>query len=229
MRILIIEDEKLIASNLQRWFKEKGYAVDVAYTGEEGEGLAEDAYFDVIILDIIFYREDGTRGKDGIQVCRSLRQKNAGPLIIMLTCKDTVNDRVMGLDSGADDYLVKPFKFIELEARVRAALRRKRRLDTPVIKTGKLVMDTVARRIWWDGKEIYLANKEYAIFEILVHYDGQVVPRSLIEQHGWNMELDISSNLVDAYICKLRAKFGQEGSTGMIQTVKGSGYRLNIV
>jgi DNA-binding response OmpR family regulator len=183
----------------------------------------------VIILDIIFFREDGTRGKDGLQVCRSLRQENGGPLIILLTCKDTVDDRVLGLDSGADDYLVKPFTFIELEARVRAVLRRKRKLDTPVIKTGKLVMDTTARRVWWDQKEIFLTNKEYAILEILVHYAGQVVPRSLIEQHGWNMELDISSNLVDAYICKLRNKLGQEDSNGLIQTVKGSGYRLNII
>ena len=220
MRILIIEDEKRLADNLQQYFSGKGYAVDAAYNGLEGEILAESVVYDVIILDL------GLPDKDGIQICRYLREKKIKSLIIILTARDMVSERIKGLDSGADDYVGKPFVFQELEARVRAVLRRDRVMDTPKIEIGDLLIDAVNRRVWRDGEEIEIFPKEYAVLEILVHYVNQTVTRIMFEQHAWDLSLDSSSNVVDVYIRKLRVKLDREGQASHIKTIRGTGYRL---
>jgi DNA-binding response OmpR family regulator len=220
MRILVVEDEKELAGIIKRGLIEEGYAVDTAYTGEEGEILAESIPYDLIILDVILPK------KDGVEVCRSLRQKRIKSPITMLTAKDSISDRVKGLDSGADDYLVKPFAFEELYARVRALLRREENLLPQKLEAGDLVIDTTTRQVWKGRRLIELTGKEYAILEYLMRHPNLVITRTMMEQHIWNLELDSSSNLVDVYIRKLRRKIDSEGKESLIQTVKGAGYRL---
>jgi DNA-binding response OmpR family regulator len=209
MRILIIEDEQRMADLLQQGLEENRYAVDITCTGEEG-----------IILDIIL------PGKDGIEVCRSLRKNMVGTPILMLTCKDALQDKVIGLDSGADDYMVKPFSFEELYARVRAILRREKSPTMSKIICGDLVMDTVTRQVFHGNKSIELSGKEYAILEYLMRHPDAVITRTVMEQHVWNMALDSSSNLVDVYIKKLRTKLDEDRHKSLIQTIRGVGYRL---
>ena len=211
-----------MAQILKRGLEEEGYAIDVTGTGEEGEMLAQNIPYDLIILDIIL------PDKDGIEVCRSLRKKMVSTSIMMLTCKDTLHDKVKGLDSGADDYMVKPFSFEELYARVRAMLRREKNAVVPRIAAGDLVMDTVTRRVWYKGKYIDLSGREYAILELLMQHPDSVITRTMIEQHVWNLALDSSSNLIDVYIRKLRIKLGDDKQEGLIQTVRGVGYRLRL-
>ena len=220
MRILVIEDEKLQAVSLKRGLEEAGYAVDVASTGEEGESLAFSIPFDLIILDLVL------PGKDGLEVCSTLRQRKISTPILMLTRKNDVRDRIKGLDQGADDYLGKPFHFEELLARVRALLRRESATISPRLTTGDLAMDTVTQQVWLKNQEITLTGKEFAILEYLMRHPDAVVTRSMLEQHVWNLELDSTTNLIEAYICRLRAKLGQDASGSIIQTIKGRGYRL---
>lgn len=222
MRILVIEDEERMAQILKRGLEEEGYAVDITCTGEEGEMFAQNIPYDLIILDVIL------PGKDGIEVCRSLRQKSVSTSIMMLTCKDSLHDKVKGLDSGADDYVVKPFSFEELYARVRAMLRREKNVVTPRIETGDLVMDTITRQVWYKGKHINLSGREYAILELLMRHSNSVITRTMIEQHVWDLALDSSSNLIDVYIRRLRIKFGDDKQEGLIQTVRRVGYRLKL-
>lgn len=220
MRILIVEDEQRMAYILKQGLEEEGYAVDITCTGEEGEMFAQNIPYDLIILDVVL------PGKDGIEVCRSLRQKMIGTLIMMLTCRDTLNDKVKGLDSGADDYMVKPFSFAELSARVRAVLRREKSPVMPRIEAGDLLMDTATRQVWYKGRCVELSGKEFAILEFFMHNPDSVITRTMIEQHVWDLALDSSSNLVDVYIRKLRVKLDAEKHESLIQTVRGVGYRL---
>ncbi len=222
MRILIIEDDKKLSSLVKRGLSEQGYAVDAVYTGEEGEALINDTPYDLVILDIIL------PNKDGLAVCRSLRQKKINALILMLTCKNSQSDKVRGLDCGADDYLVKPFDFEELYARCRALLRREKSTVTPRITFGDIIMDTVSKEVWRNGKRLDILGKEYAILEYLLHHPGQAVTRTMIEQHVWNMELNSNPNLVEVYISKLRAKLDRPGEESLIETVRGSGYKLRM-
>lgn len=223
MRILIIEDDSKLSALLKRGLIEQGYAVDAVYTGEEGEALLGDTPYDLVIMDIIL------PGKDGLEVCQSLRQKKINTLILMLTCKNSQADKVRGLDCGADDYLVKPFDFEELYARCRALLRREKNTLTPRITVGDIVMDTVSKEVWRDGKLLAILRKEFAILEYLLRRPGQTVTRSMIEQHVWNMELNSNPNIVEVYISKLRAKLDREGEESLIQTVRGTGYRLRML
>jgi len=223
MRILVIEDERQLADIIKRGLEEEGYAVDTAYSGEEGEYLAEDFSYDLIVLDIILPK------KDGIEVCLTLRQREVKTPILMLTCKGSVGDKVKGLDSGADDYLVKPFAFEELAARVRTLLRRESNLISSKLEVGDLVMDTSTRQVWRGQRYIELTGKEYAILEYLMRHPNIVITRTMLEQHVWDLEFDSISNLVDVYIRRLRRKIDEGDEDSLIQTVRGAGYRIKVL
>ena len=165
-------------------------------------------------------------GKNGLEVCKSLRAEGNSTPILMLTAKDTIEDRVRGLDTGADDYIVKPFAFAELLARVRALLRREGKTRSPELRAGDLVMNTVTRAVFWKGRPIDLTTKEYAILECLIRFPDSVITRTMIEQHAWDYELDSTSNLVDVYIRRIRQKIDPEEGRNIIQTVRGAGYRI---
>lgn len=220
MRVLIVEDEKKLANIIQRGLNEEGYAVDIAGTGEEAENLALNIPYDLILLDIIL------PGKDGIGVCRTLRDKKIKTPVLMLTARDSVSDKVKGLDSGADDYLVKPFAFEELYARIRALLRREENLLPQKLVAGDLSIEITTRQVRRGNRQIDLTGKEYAILEFLMRHPNLVITRVMLEQHIWNLELDSTSNLVDVFIRRLRKKIDDGEKKSLIQTVKGAGYRL---
>ncbi len=220
MRILVIDDDRRLCTVIKRGLLEEAYAVDLAYDGEEGEYLAEVNPYDLIILDIML------PNKDGIQVCRELRAKKINSPILMLTAKDTVEDRVKGLDTGADDYLIKPFAFNELLARVRALLRREGTSKSQELRVGDLTLNALTRQIWRGQRLIELTTKEYVILEYLMRHPNVVVTRTMIEEHAWDYDFDSLSNLVDVYMRRLRRKIDNEGEDSLIQTVRGAGYRL---
>lgn len=220
MRILVVDDDRRLCAVIKRGLLEQGYAVDLAYDGEEGEYLAEINPYDVIILDIML------PSKDGMEVCQELRAKKVNTPILMLTAKDTVEDRVTGLDKGADDYLVKPFAFSELLARIRAILRREGTSKSPEIRVGDLVLNTLTREVRRGHRPIELTTKEYVILEYLMRRPRAVVTRTMIEEHAWDYDFDSMSNLVDVYIRRLRRKIDADGEDSLIQTVRGAGYRL---
>ena len=220
MRILVVDDDRRLCAVIKRGLLEQGYAVDLAYDGEEGEYLAEINPYDVIILDIML------PSQDGMQVCQELRAKKVNTPILMLTAKDTVEDRVTGLDKGADDYLVKPFAFSELLARIRALLRREGTSKSPEIRVGDLVLNTLTREVRRGHRPIELTTKEYIILEYLMRRPKAVATRTMIEEHAWDYDFDSMSNLVDVYIRRLRRKIDAEGEDSLIQTVRGAGYRL---
>lgn len=221
MRILVVEDDRRLSSIIKRGLVEEGYAVDAVYDGEDGEYFAESTTYDLIILDIMLPK------KDGLQVCHDLRAKKVNTPILMLTARDTVDDKVIGLDAGADDYMVKPFAFNELLARIRALLRRESLAKTPRLQAGELEMDTLTREVWYKGKLIGLTNKEYIILEYFMRHPNMVISRTMLENHAWDYEFDSISNLIDVYIRKLRRKIGGDGDSP-IQTVRGAGYRLRV-
>jgi DNA-binding response OmpR family regulator len=219
MRILVVEDEREFAHLLRRGLTEDGYAVDVAYDGEEGVSLAESVPFDLIVLDIVLPK------KDGFQVCADLRRKGIKTRVIMLTGRDAIADRIRGIDCGADDYLIKPFDFGELTARIRALLRRDAGIASPIIQVGDISLNTINRQVKVGQKNIELNHKEYSILEYLMVNSEMVITRQMIEDHVWNFSLDANSNLVDVYISRLRTKLGKPGEE-LIETVHGAGYRL---
>jgi DNA-binding response OmpR family regulator len=220
MRVLVIDDDRRLCAVIKRGLLEEAYAVDLAYDGQEGEYLAEVNPYDLIILDIML------PSKDGIEVCRELRAKKINTPILMLTAKDTVEDRVRGLDTGADDYLVKPFAFNELLARVRALLRREGMSKSPELRVGDLTLNALTRQVWRGQRPIELTTKEYVILEYFMNHPSAVVTRTMIEEHAWDYDFDSLSNLVDVYIRRLRRKIDHEGEDSLIQTVRGAGYRL---
>ena len=220
MRILVADDDRRLTSIVRRGLTEEAYAVDVAYDGEESEYLAEINPYDLIILDIMMPK------KDGIEVCRGLRAKNINTPVLMLTARDAVEDRVKGLDAGADDYLVKPFAFSELMARVRALLRRNGMTRSPELKVGDLILDTLTREVWRGRRAIELTTKEYVILEYFMRHPNVVVTRRMLEEHAWDYDFDSLSNLIDVYIRRLRRKIDAGGEKSIIQTVRGAGYRL---
>ncbi len=220
MRVLIVDDDRRLCNIIRRGLQEEAYAVDVAYDGEEVAYLAEVNPYDLIILDIMM------PGKDGIEVCRELRTKRINTSILMLTARDAVGDRVKGLDAGADDYLVKPFAFSELLARIRALLRRGGATKSPELQVGDLVLNTLSRDARRGSKVIELTSKEFVILEYLMRHPNMVITRTMIEEHAWDYEFDSASNLVDVYIRRLRRKIDDENGESLIQTVRGAGYRL---
>ena len=223
MHILLVEDERTIAAYIKRGLEEQGYAVDLARTGREALEWSASAAFDMIILDIMLPE------LDGITVCRELRARGLHMPILMLTARDAVDDRVAGLDAGADDYLVKPFALRELLARLRALTRRADDVSrTPVLECADLLLDTRTRRVSRAGRVIDLTTKEFAVLECLMRAPGHVLTRTLIADQVWNYEVYNQSNVVDVYIRNLRRKIDDPCTVKLIHTVRGAGYRLAV-
>lgn len=220
MRILVIEDEKKLVESLKKGLAEHAYAVDAAYDGEEGLLLAEMNPYDVIVLDISLPK------MDGFEVVKSLRKKKIATPVLFLTAKQDVEDRVKGLDLGADDYLCKPFAFSELLARIRAIKRRRREGVESSLTAGDLVLDPLSRRVTRGGRAIELRPKEFAILQYFMENQGRVVTRTMIMESIWDYSFASASNVVDVHVKRLREKINEEHEHKMIRTVKGAGYIL---
>jgi DNA-binding response OmpR family regulator len=223
MRLLVVEDEHKLAGVLKRGLEEHDYVVDVAYDGEDGLALATtDPPYDLIVLDVMLPR------LDGFAVCQRLRELQIHTPVLMLTARDTVDDRVTGLDSGADDYLTKPFAFRELLARTRALLRREVRSKHPLLHVADIEIDTVSHTVRRAGNPIELTSKEYAILEYFARNPNRVLSRTQIAEHVWDYDFVSMSNVIDVYIGYLRRKLGDEGEPRLLRTVRGSGYQLRV-
>lgn len=220
MRILLIEDDEDLAHFIRKGLKEERYAVDVAEDGERGLELGTRNPYDLFILDIMLPK------LDGLALCRRLRANGIVSPVLLLTARNTVQDKVSGLDTGADDYLTKPFAFAELLARVRALLRRGAPQQLVRLKAADLELDPAARRVWRAGREIPLTNKEYALLDFLLRNKNRVLTRTAIIDHVWDISYDPLTNIVDAHIRALRAKIDRQFATELIMTVRGAGYML---
>ena len=220
MRILIVEDEKRIADFIARGLKEEHYAVDVAYDGEEGLYLADINPYDLMIFDIMLPKQDG------ITICRQLRAKKINTPILILTARAAVKDKVSGLNSGADDYLTKPFSFEELLARVKVLLRRQNNEKTSVLKVADLELNQLNHEAQRAGKKIILTSKEYGLLEYLMVNEGQIISRWMISEHVWNEKFDSMTNVIDVHIRNLRTKIDNGFKKKLIHTIRGSGYIL---
>jgi two-component system, OmpR family, response regulator len=222
MRVLLVEDDLRLAATVRRGLEEAGVGVDLASDGRDGLAAARATAFDVVVLDGML------PGLDGFAVCRELRSERVRVPIIMLTGRDSVEDRVHGLDAGADDYLVKPFAFAELLARIRALTRRHLDDRTAVLEAGQVRLDTQSHRVTVSGQEVELTAKEFSILEYFLHHPDRVLTRTQIEDHVWNYDFASESNLVEVYIARLRRKLAARGGGQPIQTLRGTGgYRLN--
>jgi len=220
LRILLVEDEIKMASFIERGLKEEDYVVDVANDGEKALFRAEINPYDLIILDIML------PVKDGITVCRELRSKKINVPVLMLTSKDRVRDKVLGLNSGADDYLAKPFAFEELLARISALLRRNKQDKTGMLKIADLEMDQLRHKVTRAGKEIQLTSKEFALLEYLILNATHVVTRTMISEHVWHEDFDSFTNVIDVYMNFLRNKVDKGHKKQLIHTIHGKGYVL---
>ena len=223
MRVLVVEDEQKINRTVCQALREEAYAVDSAKDGEEGEELALVNQYDLIILDLLLPK------KTGMVLCRGLREQGVTTPILMLTAKDTVEDRVQGLDSGADDYLVKPFNMNELLARVRALLRRETTIKSTRLQVADLLVDTSSHRVSRAGAAIELTSKEYAMLEYFMRNQDQVLTRTMISEHVWDDQFDSLSNIIDVYIRRLRRKIDEGFTPRLLHTIRGSGYLLGIL
>lgn len=220
MRVLIVEDEKDLAAIIRQGLEEEGYVVDVAHDGEEGLYMAESYPIDVMVLDVML------PVMDGLTVLSNLRKKGVHTPVILLTARDALLDKIKGLDTGADDYLTKPFVFEELLARIRSLIRRKAMVKEAVIRIADLEIDTASHQVKRAGKQISLSAKEYSLLEFLAYRKGAVVSRTDIIEHIYNEDADMDSNVVDVYINYLRNKIDKEFSGKLIHTVRGAGYIL---
>ena len=220
MRVLVIEDEVRMARLLERALVEEGHAVDLAGNGPDGLWMATENPYAAIVLDVML------PGFDGFELCRRLRAAGVWVPVLMLTARDQVDDRVRGLDAGADDYLVKPFSLMELAARLRALSRRDGQARPAVLSVGDLKLDPATRRAWRAGTEIDLSPKEFALLELFLRHPGVVLTRSQIIESVWDFAYDGTSNVVDQYVKYLRRKVDAPFGRSDIQTVRGMGYRL---
>jgi two-component system OmpR family response regulator len=220
MRALVVEDEVKMAALIRRGLVEEGYAADVARTGEEALWMARATPYDAIVLDVML------PGRNGLEVCRSLRESGVWSPILMLTARDGVEDKVSGLDSGADDYLSKPFSFAELLARLRALTRRGPSERPSVLEAGSLRLDPATRQAWRGEVEVDLSAKEFALLETFMRNAGDVLTRLDLLEHAWDYGYENRSNVVDVYVRYLRAKIDRPFSLDSIETVRGVGYRL---
>jgi DNA-binding response OmpR family regulator len=220
VRILLVEDNPRLSHSLRASLEDDGYAVDCAFDGLDGEEMGHMPVYDVIILDVML------PGKDGMDVCRSLRDKRVKTPILMLTARDALDDRVQGLDSGADDYLVKPFEVKELRARLRALLRRESSSKAGILQAGDLSLDPARHSVQRGGQAVDLTAKEFALLEYLMRRSGHLITREMAEQHLWSDEHLVASNVVDVYIRRLRRKIDDPFDEKLIETVRGAGYRL---
>lgn len=218
MKLLLIEDEKKVSNFIMQGLREENYLVDCAFDGEQGLEKALAGEFDGIILDLMLPK------RDGISILRELRGRGINTPVLILTAKGTIQDKIIGLDSGADDYLAKPFHFEELTARIRSLLRRSVVEKTTHLKVGDLVLDTVSHKAKRANNEIELTAREYALLEYLMRNSNRVLSRSVITQHVWNYNFAVDSNLVDVYINRLRNKIDGAGATKLIHSIRGVGY-----
>lgn len=222
MRILLVEDNRRLSHSLKLSLGEASYAVDAVRDGVEGQALAQETPYDAIILDVML------PGKNGFEICRALRRGEVKAPILMLTARDAVEDRVRGLDSGADDYLVKPFALDELLARLRALLRRESPNRSGMLQIGDLVVDPSTRLVERAGRAITLTAKAYALLEFFVRHPDQVVTREMVEQHVWSYDYEGASNVVDVYVRRLRREIDDPFETKLLETIRGVGYRLRV-
>jgi two-component system, OmpR family, response regulator len=220
VRLLVVEDDTRLAGLVQRGLRGEGHAVDVAGTVEDGRWLAGVNPYDLLVIDVLL--PDG----DGFSLCRELRQANNWTPVLMLTARDAVADRVQGLDAGADDYLVKPYSFDELAARVRALVRRGNHERPAILALGALLLDPASRKVTAAGRDVELSPKEFALLELFMRHAGEVLGRSEILDHVWDWAYDGASNVIDVYVRYLRQKLGTGGGVPQIETVRGIGYVL---
>lgn len=220
MRILLVEDEKKVASFIKNGLEEEGYAVDHAADGLTGLSMALDRVHDLVILDI------NLPGRDGLAVLRELRARTIATPVLLLTVRATIEDKVIGLDTGADDYLPKPFSFQELLARVRALMRRRTETELPVLNVANLFLDPAKRSVWRDEQEIELRAKEFALLEYFMRNQGRVLSRTMIAEHVWDYDFDSTTNVIDVYVNYLRKKIDAGHDLKLLHTVRGAGYVL---
>ncbi len=222
MRLLIVEDEKKVAGFIKKGLEEETYAVDVAYDGEEGFHLAGVNQYDMIILDLMLPK------MDGLEVLTRLRDKKVNTPILLLTAKDAVEDKVAGLNKGADDYLTKPFAFSELLARVRSLLRRGQTETKTELKVGDLNLDLVSHKVKRNGGEIELTGKEYSLLEYFMRNEGKVLTRTMIAEHVWDYNFDTFTNVIDVYVNHLRKKIDKKHPSKLLHTLRGIGYVMKV-
>jgi heavy metal response regulator len=222
MRILVVEDEKKVAGFVKKGLEEEGYAVDQASDGETGLSMGLDGVHDLIILDVNLPK------MDGLHVLRELRNKKATAPVLLLTVRAAIEDKVLGLDTGADDYLTKPFAFRELLARVRALLRRKTQAGSPILRVGDLTLDPARRLVYRGGDKIDLTAKEFALLDWFMRNPGRVLTRTMIGEHVWGFDFDPMTNVVDVYVNYLRKKIDADREKKLIHTVRGVGYVLQL-
>jgi len=220
MRLLIVEDDKPLATALAQGFREEGFAVDLALDGAEGLELARTAEHDAVVLDLMLPR------LDGFEVLRSLRSEGNVVPVLFLTARDAVEDRVKGLKLGGDDYVTKPFSFDELLARVRSVLRRASGAAGDLLEWGDLVLDVAARTALWKGEEIDLTPKELSLLEALLFRKGKAVSRTRLIQHAYDFDHERDSNVIDAHVANLRRKLSQSTGSPIVETVRGMGFRI---
>ncbi|MGH3013216.1 MAG: response regulator transcription factor [Gaiellaceae bacterium] len=220
MRILIVEDEPKMATLLRRGLREEGLAADVARTGDDAVWMARATEYDSIVLDVML------PGASGFEVCRRLREGGTWTPVLMLTARDAVDDRVSGLDAGADDYLTKPFSFAELLARLRALARRPAAERPAVLEVDDLRLDPATRRVWRGDVEVKLSAKQFALLEIFIRRPGEVLSRYQLLEHCWDYDYENRSNIVDVYVRYLREKIDRPFGRMSLETVRGVGYRL---
>ena len=220
MRILLVEDNRRLSDALRRTLEEDGYVVDTAYDGVEGEDMALISSYSLIILDIMLPK------RDGFEVCRSLRDQRVATPILMLTARDALNDRVTGLDSGADDYLVKPFEVAELRARLRALLRRESDNKSGLLQVADLKMDPATHYATRAEQPLDLTAREYALLEYFMRNPNRLITREMVIQNLWSYDKTITSNVVDVYIRRIRRKLDDPHEVKLIETIRGAGYRL---
>ena len=220
MRVLIVEDELKMASLVRRGLTEEGHAADVATTGDEALWMAEAHPYDAIVLDVML------PGRNGFETCRALRKAGVWAPVLMLTARDAVEDRVAGLDAGADDYLTKPFSFAELLARLRALVRRGSVERPTVVAVGDLRLDPASRKVWRGKNEIHLSPKEFALLEVFMRRPGQALSRLQLLEHAWDFAYENRSNVIDVYVRYLREKVDRPFGASSLETVRGVGYRL---
>lgn len=218
MRLLLIEDDSRMASFIRRGLREENYTVDVASDGEEGLYQAQLNPYDLIVLDLLLPK------KSGLEVLKTLRNEKMTTPVLILTAKDKPSEKALGLDTGADDYLVKPFSFEEFLARIRALCRRRGPLQPSVFKTGDLEVDTLRRRATIKGKPVTLTNREYALLEYFVRHPNQVVTRTALAENIWEHDFDTMTNVIDVLIARLRRKIDDGPTPRLLKTVRGSGY-----
>ncbi len=221
MRILLVEDERRLSAVIKKGLIEDGFAVDTAYDGADGQYLAETESYDLILLDI------GLPKIDGLTVCKTLRSKHIKTPILMLTAKTSIEDKVTGLDSGADDYLAKPFAFLELRSRIHALIRRSKQESLPVLSVADVTLDPIKHQVFRDGTEITLTPKEFSILELLLRYKDDVVTRTMITEHVWDYNFEGMSNVVDVFVASLRRKIDKRSRHKLIHTIHGVGYKIS--